>query len=103
MTRISALLLRMTPPTRIRWDWLTCKLDPCCLWGASLLTCLRSGSNQDIEYFATVQIGNPPRDFRIIMDSGSADFWVGSETNCNSDKGTDGKTTDCVSALQTLH
>ena len=28
-----------------------------------------------------MQIGTPPRDFQIIMDSGSADFWVGGE-NC---------------------
>jgi hypothetical protein len=34
----------------------------------------------DISYLATVQIGNPPRNFSILMDSGSADFWVGSET-----------------------
>jgi hypothetical protein len=35
----------------------------------------------DVGYVATVQIGTPPRDFKILMDSGSADFWVGSE-NC---------------------
>jgi len=34
---------------------------------------------QDISYLATVQLGTPPRDFLILMDSGSADFWVGSE------------------------
>lgn len=33
----------------------------------------------DVGYLATVQIGTPPRDFLILMDSGSADFWVGSE------------------------
>lgn len=32
-------------------------------------------------YIATVQIGSPARDFKILMDSGSADFWVGAE-NC---------------------
>ena len=41
-----------------------------------------------MSYLASVQIGNPPRNFSILMDSGSADFWVGSET-C----------TDCVSAV----
>jgi hypothetical protein len=33
----------------------------------------------DAGYMATVQIGTPPRDFLILMDSGSADFWVGAE------------------------
>jgi len=36
----------------------------------------------DVGYIATVQLGTPPKDFRILMDSGSADFWVGSE-NCD--------------------
>jgi hypothetical protein len=40
----------------------------------------------DVGYSATVQIGTPPRDFLILMDSGSADFWVGGET-CQSDTG----------------
>lgn len=34
-------------------------------------------------YFATVQMGTPPRDFRLIMDSGSADLWVGAEKCVN--------------------
>lgn len=38
----------------------------------------------DVGYIATVQIGTPPRDFSILMDSGSADFWVGGE-GCLSD------------------
>jgi len=33
----------------------------------------------DVSYIATVQIGTPPQNFNVIMDSGSADFWVGSE------------------------
>jgi hypothetical protein len=37
----------------------------------------------DTGYLATIQIGNPARNFSILMDSGSSDFWVGSE-NCTS-------------------
>lgn len=33
----------------------------------------------DEGYLATVQIGTPPRKFSVLMDSGSADFWVGAE------------------------
>ena len=43
-----------------------------------------------------MQIGTPPRDFLILMDSGSADFWVGAE-NCQSDAGG-----GCVSRLLSL-
>ncbi|KDR78920.1 hypothetical protein GALMADRAFT_244580 [Galerina marginata CBS 339.88] len=41
---------------------------------------------QDVGYLATVQMGTPPRDFLILMDSGSADLWVGSE-DCQSQGG----------------
>lgn len=39
----------------------------------------------DIGYFADVSIGTPPRDFKLIIDSGSADLWVPSQAcrNCN--------------------
>jgi len=40
----------------------------------------------DISYMANIQLGTPPRDFLILMDSGSADLWVGSE-NCKSEDG----------------
>ncbi|KAL4062847.1 aspartic peptidase domain-containing protein [Scleroderma yunnanense] len=40
----------------------------------------------DVAYIATIQIGTPATDFKILMDSGSADFWVGGE-NCQSTLG----------------
>ncbi|KAG5645562.1 hypothetical protein DXG03_005838 [Asterophora parasitica] len=42
----------------------------------------------DFGYLATVQIGTPPRNFLILMDSGSADLWVGAE-NCQAQAGGD--------------
>ncbi|KAH9057800.1 acid protease [Lactarius vividus] len=44
--------------------------------------------SNDVGYLATVQMGTPPRDFLILMDSGSADLWVGAE-GCQSAEGTD--------------
>ncbi|KDQ25139.1 hypothetical protein PLEOSDRAFT_46446 [Pleurotus ostreatus PC15] len=41
----------------------------------------------DVGYFATILLGTPPREFRVIMDSGSADLWVGAE-DCDSDTAT---------------
>ncbi|OSD06372.1 acid protease [Trametes coccinea BRFM310] len=41
---------------------------------------------QDVGYIATIQMGTPPRDFHILMDSGSADLWVGAE-GCQSQGG----------------
>ncbi|KAL0954630.1 hypothetical protein HGRIS_003585 [Hohenbuehelia grisea] len=40
----------------------------------------------DIGYLATITMGTPPRDFLLLMDSGSADLWVGAE-NCQSEAG----------------
>ncbi|KAF9046830.1 aspartic peptidase A1 [Hymenopellis radicata] len=42
----------------------------------------------DIGYLATIQMGTPPQDFSLLMDSGSADMWVGGE-NCVSEAGGD--------------
>ena len=43
-------------------------------------------SGQDDGYLATVQMGTPPQNFTVLVDSGSADFWVGSEA-CLSEQG----------------
>lgn len=40
----------------------------------------------DVGYVATVQMGTPPTNYSILMDSGSADFWVPS-TQCQSQGG----------------
>ncbi|KAF9648814.1 acid protease [Thelephora ganbajun] len=42
----------------------------------------------DVGYIATIQAGTPPRDFSVLMDSGSADFWIGGE-GCQSQSGGD--------------
>lgn len=52
--------------------------------------------NNDVSYVAHIQMGTPPRDFKILMDSGSADFWVGAE-GCKSVTGG-----DCVSFTSDL-
>ena len=46
----------------------------------------------DTGYLSTIQMGTPPQDFNLLMDSGSADLWVGGE-NCKSEGGG-----GCVSA-----
>ncbi|KAJ7056627.1 acid protease [Mycena amicta] len=40
----------------------------------------------DVGYLATIQMGTPPQNFLILMDSGSADLWVASEA-CQSVNG----------------
>lgn len=50
----------------------------------------------DVGYVASVQMGNPPREFKLLMDSGSADLWVGAE-GCQSVTGG-----DCVSFTSDL-
>jgi hypothetical protein len=49
-------------------------------------------NDNDVGYVAIVQMGTPPREFNLLMDSGSADFWVGGE-GCISENGS-----DCVSS-----
>ncbi|KAK2460904.1 hypothetical protein APHAL10511_007374 [Amanita phalloides] len=41
---------------------------------------------QDVGYMATIAIGTPSRNFRLIVDSGSADLWVGA-VGCQADSG----------------
>lgn len=50
----------------------------------------------DVGYVAVVQMGTPPRDFHVLVDSGSADLWVGAE-GCKSVTGN-----DCVSFTSDL-
>ncbi|KAJ8496880.1 hypothetical protein ONZ45_g12289 [Pleurotus djamor] len=40
----------------------------------------------DVGYLATIQMGTPPQNFLLLMDSGSADLWVGAE-GCQSQAG----------------
>ncbi|KAJ7454802.1 aspartic peptidase A1 [Mycena latifolia] len=40
----------------------------------------------DTQYLAKIPIGTPPRNFSVIIDSGSGVFWVGSD-NCTYDQG----------------
>ncbi|KAK0204685.1 acid protease [Desarmillaria ectypa] len=42
--------------------------------------------SNDVGYLATIKMGTPPQDFLLLMDSGSADTWVGGE-NCQSQAG----------------
>jgi len=50
----------------------------------------------DVGYIATIQMGTPPRDFKLLMDSGSADLWVGAEGCISEDGG------DCVSSSESF-
>lgn len=52
--------------------------------------------DDDVGYIATVQMGTPPREFNLLMDSGSADLWVGAE-GCKSVTGG-----GCVSFISDL-
>ncbi|KAJ7842920.1 acid protease [Mycena leptocephala] len=41
----------------------------------------------DKQFITTIPIGTPPREFNIILDSGSGFFWVESSEDCNSQGG----------------
>jgi len=43
--------------------------------------------SNDVGYLATVQMGTPPQNYLLLMDSGSSDLWVGSAENCVSQAG----------------
>ncbi|KAJ7131940.1 acid protease [Mycena filopes] len=53
---------------------------------------VRPSDEIDASFVTTVQLGTPPRDFVIVLDSGSADFWVGSDV-CKSGGGNCGNHT----------
>ncbi|KAG8743806.1 hypothetical protein FRC10_011354 [Ceratobasidium sp. 414] len=40
---------------------------------------LRDEYTNDVGYIATLQLGTPPRNVNMLMDSGSVDLWVGGE------------------------
>ncbi|KAF8199634.1 aspartic peptidase domain-containing protein [Pholiota molesta] len=42
--------------------------------------------SNDVGYIGQVKIGTPPKNFRLLVDSGSADLWVGA-VGCRSDAG----------------
>jgi hypothetical protein len=52
--------------------------------------------DDDVGYIGIIQMGTPARDFKVLMDSGSADLWVGAE-KCQSVAGG-----DCVSFTSDL-
>lgn len=52
--------------------------------------------DNDVGYVATIQMGTPSRSVKLLMDSGSADLWVGGE-GCKSVGGG-----DCVSFTSEL-
>jgi hypothetical protein len=52
---------------------------------------------RDIGYIADIKIGTPPVSFSMLMDSGSADMWVGSSKSCKSEDGG-----GCVSMIPSL-
>ncbi|KAJ3105244.1 hypothetical protein HDU96_008657, partial [Phlyctochytrium bullatum] len=39
-------------------------------------------NNRDRGYYVTISVGTPAQVFRVIVDTGSANFWVGSATEC---------------------
>ncbi|KAG0146584.1 hypothetical protein CROQUDRAFT_44259 [Cronartium quercuum f. sp. fusiforme G11] len=41
----------------------------------------------DVAYFITIEVGTPPQNFNVIMDSGSSDFWLAGPKCTNSNTG----------------
>ena len=66
------------PPQRILSGLVSSKLtlSPLHWWFLRLISLNRGN---DVGYIATIQVGTPPRDFSVLVDSGSADLWVGGE------------------------
>jgi len=53
----------------------------------------------DVGYYSTIQIGTPPRNFSVTMDSGTSDLWVSGE-GCHTEK--DGKADGACGVNRTL-
>ncbi|KAM0756581.1 acid protease [Meredithblackwellia eburnea MCA 4105] len=57
----------------------------------------------DVGYFTTIQIGTPPKDYRVLVDSGSSDLWVPAEgcTTCGATHTTLGPTSSSTFKVNT--